>query len=425
MSENLGRVAILHYACPPIVGGVEAVMASHARLFARAGYDVTLVAGRGASGRTRIGPNINTEIEPLLDSKDPRNLSVTASLDRGDIPADFSLLVEEIYQRLKTILQGYDACIIHNVLSMHKNLALTTALGRLSQELTHTRFIAWCHDLAWADPLAAGVLHEGQPWAGLRTRLPGICYVAISEKRQQQMVQLFQPPITAAEIPVVPNGVALNDFLKLGRETRQILEKVELEKAVVSGAMVLLLPARITRRKNIELALQIVAELKKFQPVRLIVTGPPGPHNPLNDVYVQELVSLRTTLGIEQEVIFLMESWQTAAGRPRLVTDETIADLYRYADALLFPSTQEGFGIPILEAGLARLPIFCTRLEPFEAVAGQLPYYFDPTDPPEMIAHLIQDCLQSDPQAQLRRQVVENYTWESIFEKEIEPLVKK
>jgi len=47
MSQQIGKIAMLHYTCPPVVGGVEAVMADHARLFAARGYQVTVITGRG------------------------------------------------------------------------------------------------------------------------------------------------------------------------------------------------------------------------------------------------------------------------------------------------------------------------------------------------------------------------------------------
>ena len=45
------------------------------------------------------------------------------------------------------------------------------------------------------------------------------------------------------------------------------------------------------------------------------------------------------------------------------------------ADSFLFTSRAEGFGIPILEAGLARLPVFCTDIPPFrESGQGDVTY---------------------------------------------------
>ena len=41
------KVAILHYSVPPIVGGVESVIAHHARLMSADGHTVRLIAARG------------------------------------------------------------------------------------------------------------------------------------------------------------------------------------------------------------------------------------------------------------------------------------------------------------------------------------------------------------------------------------------
>ena len=193
-----------------------------------------------------------------------------------------------------------------------------------------------------------------------------------------------------------------------------------------AAATLFLLPSRLTRRKNIELAIEIIAALKKQNHrVSLIVTGPPGPHNPKNDDYVRELLTLRQRLDVVAEVNFLIESWQDEAGLPKPVTDTNIAALYRFCDAMLMPSSQEGFGIPILEAGLARTPIFCTDLEPFHELALEDATYFASSAEPASIATIIMQKLAADPAYRLRRRVLANFTWDSIFYQKIEPLVKE
>lgn len=422
-SKAAGRVALLHYTCPPVVGGVEAILGAHARLFAAANYEVGIIVGRGPAPQDEPA-NIKTFIEPLIDSKNERLLVLNQLLDQGEVSSDFARLEQEIFESLQELLKGYNTCFVHNGLTLHKHLPLTAALLRLVEALPQTRFISWCHDLAWTNELYLPVLHEGWPWNLLRTTTPGLTYVAISPQRQHEILATFQPPLSPKEVPIVPNGVAFADFLKLGAETRAILAATGLGKAIMQGAWLLLLPARITRRKNIELAVRVAAELKKQQFVRIVVTGPPGPHNPTNDEYVRELFALREALDVEEEVVFLMEKWQDETGRPRTLSDEVIADLYRAADALFMPSSQEGFGIPLLEAGLLRLPIFCSRLEPFVQVTGDKPHYFELSDTPAAIARLIRQELNHNRQFELRRAVIESYTWESIFDKAIEPLVK-
>jgi glycosyltransferase involved in cell wall biosynthesis len=422
MNQNVGKVAMLHYTCPPVVGGVEAVMADHARLFAARGYLIKVIAGRGPlPDKTPSG--VSTVIEPLLDSKNERLLALNAALDRGELPADFARYEDEVFQQLQDLLKGYSTCIVHNALTLHKNLPLTAALIRLSA-LSTTKFISWCHDLAWTNSLYAEVLHPGYPWNLLHTTSPAITYVAISPQRQQEIVKTFQPPLAAEAVPIIPNGIDFAEFLGISEETQLVIKAAQLDQARNQGGLLLLLPARITRRKNIELGIKVVAALKELgQNPRLIVTGPPGPHNPKNDVYVRELLALREELEVESEVVFLMEKWVDQAGQPRRLSDQVINELYRYSDALFFPSTQEGFGIPILEAALLHLPIFCSELEPFRQIAADLPHYFRVSEDPQSIAHRIIEQLNQNPYHRLRCIVIKNNLWDSIFEKQIEPLV--
>ncbi len=41
------EIALIHYAAPPIIGGVESVIDSHAHLMANDGHHVRIIAGRG------------------------------------------------------------------------------------------------------------------------------------------------------------------------------------------------------------------------------------------------------------------------------------------------------------------------------------------------------------------------------------------
>lgn len=415
------RIAILHYSGPPVVGGVETVIAAHANLFYKNGYDVTLIAGR----ELKANAGLHNVVEPLIDSKNTRINAINEALDKGEIPPDFAQLENEIFEHLYAVVAGHTACIVHNVFTLHKNLALTAALFRLAQMLP-VKFIAWCHDLAWTNQLYLPVLYERYPWNLLKTSDAKITYVAISPQRQQEILTTLKPPLTATQVPVVPNGVDLADFLSIDPNSQELISVAGLDRALQAAATLFLLPSRLTRRKNIELAIEIIAALKKQNHrVSLIVTGPPGPHNPKNDDYVRELLTLRQRLDVVAEVNFLIESWQDEAGLPKPVTDTNIAALYRFCDAMLMPSSQEGFGIPILEAGLARTPIFCTDLEPFHELALEDATYFASSAEPASIATIIMQKLAADPAYRLRRRVLANFTWDSIFYQKIEPLVKE
>ena len=54
--------------------------------------------------------------------------------------------------------------------------------------------------------------------------------------------------------------------------------------------------------------------------------------------------------------------------------------LYRSADALVFPSTYEGFGLPVLEAQHYGLPVICSNTTALPEVAGVGAVMVDPSN---------------------------------------------
>jgi len=302
--------------------------------------------------------------------------------------------------------------VAHNVASLNKNLALTAALKRFGENKTALRLVLWHHDLAWTTPRYRDELYGGYPWDLLRTAWSGAVQVTISEARRRELVDLLRIP--AESIQVVPNGVDVAQFLKLEPASRSLLDQLDL----LSAAPLLLLPVRITERKNIELAIRTLAVLRsQFPAARLVVTGPLGPHNPANMAYFRQLKALRSELEVQGGVVFLAEL------SDETLPDAVIADLYRLADALFLPSREEGFGIPLLEAGLAGLPVFCADIPPLRDLGGEYATYFEPDANPYTIAGLIRDRLIRNRSYGLRQLVKKDYTWSHIYRERIRPLL--
>ncbi len=70
----------------------------------------------------------------------------------------------------------------------------------------------------------------------------------------------------------------------------------------------------------------------------------------------------------------------------RGISHEELRALYSCATALLFPSFQEGFGWPIIEAQACGCPVFTTNLPPMNEIGGPGAVYVDPNDPVAMAA---------------------------------------
>lgn len=390
------------------MGGVEHVIGQHARLLADAGHAVRVVAGRGASpdGRVRFARL------PRADTRHPDVVAVQAELDAGRVPDAFPALVAELRDELLAALAGVDLVFAHNVGSLSRNLALTAALRAVAGSPAAPRVFLWHHDLAWTLPAYRTVLHAGDPWDLLRTAWPGVRHVTVSEARRAALAGLIGVP--AAAIAVVPNGVDLAPLLGLRPATRALLRRTDL----AALDPLLLLPARVTPRKNIELALRVTAELRVagHPAAGLVVTGPLDPHDAGAPAYLGELVALRGELGLDGAALFLAE---LLAEPP---ADAVVHDLYRLADLLILPSFDEGFGIPILEAAAHRLPIACSDLPALRDLAAGAALLFAPDADPAEVARLVGARL-ADPLVTLARRVRAEYAWEAVYRRAIAPLL--
>jgi glycosyltransferase involved in cell wall biosynthesis len=400
-------IALVHYAAAPVIGGVERVLASHAVLLADAGHEVRIVAGRGGAPDPRVR---FVEI-PLIDTRHPTIERLQRELDEGRVPGEFPEVAAAIAARLDAALLGVDVVVAHNVCSLNLNLALTAALRAVLDRPGSPRSILWHHDLAWASPRDRPTLHPGAPWDLLRTAWPGAVQVVVSERRRAELAELAGiPPETIA---VVPNGIDLATMWKLERGTADLLARTDLS----GTAPLLLMPSRITPRKNVELALRVVAEMRAAgRPAGLVVTGPVDPHRPSGRAYLEQLLALRRALGLEDCAWFLSEELDQSP------SDAMMDDLYHLADVLFLPSRDEGFGLPILEAAVNRLPIVCTALPALRELAGDAALYIGPDDDPAQVSARVLERVDADRLGQLAREVRSRYAWEVVYRERIAPL---
>jgi len=71
------------------------------------------------------------------------------------------------------------------------------------------------------------------------------------------------------------------------------------------------------------------------------------------------------------------------------VTDQLYAEILSSSTALVHASSDEGFGIPIIEAMSVGCPVICSDIEIFREVAGEAGLFFDNTDPDELAQKVI------------------------------------
>jgi glycosyltransferase involved in cell wall biosynthesis len=399
-----------------VVGGVEGVIEAHVRAFLQAGYPVTVVAGRGEE--EALPPGGAFIKVPEIDSQHPQIAEVSSQLREGSVPSALDEVADHLTEVLAPELTRFDSLIVHNVFTKRFNLPLTAALFRLLDRGVVRNCIAWCHDVGWTSDHSRANLHPGYPWDLLRTRRDDVIYVVVSERRQKALAGLFDCP--REDIRVVYNGVDPALLLGLSEEGCRLVDRMDL----LASDLILLMPVRVTQAKNIELALRVVAALKSRQRrVSLVLTGPPDPHDEQSMAYFHGLQALRRELGVEDEMRFVFETGPDPE-KGFTIDMSTVADLFRVSDVMLMPSHREGFGMPVLEAGLVGIPIVCTEVPAAREIAGEDVAFISPDDDPGEIADQILSRVEGRPVHRLRRRIRQGYTWSAIFERDIRPLLK-
>jgi glycosyltransferase involved in cell wall biosynthesis len=409
------RVGLLHYTCPPVIGGVETILYEQAvRLTAR-GYPVTILCGRGGPLPDRKAAKL--VIIPELDSRETAVSAVREALDRGEVPSEFATLHAQVVQHLSTELAELDVLIVHNALTLHFNLPLTKALWTHADS-GRVRIISWVHDISWLNPIYRPWMHEGEPWDLLRRQHPKITSIFVSAQRLEEWHELTGAALDATH--VIPNGIDPSTLLKLGPRARDLVARFGLTGTDV----VMLAPVRITKRKNLEWAIQAAAGVRASgRSVQLLITGPPGPHNPRSLEYVADLKRLTDTLGLQESVHFLFEQSPGASGE-YAVDAATLSDLYMLSDVVVLPSLSEGFGLPLAEAAVFRVPVVCTDLPTFRELAPDGATFVPTAAGPHAFTAAVLSAIDS-PQARLRRHVLGALSWDRLITERIEPLLSR
>lgn len=101
------------------------------------------------------------------------------------------------------------------------------------------------------------------------------------------------------------------------------------------------------------------------------------------------------------------------------IDDAQLGRLYQAASVFLFPSFEEGFGIPILEAMANGVPVVTSKVSSMPEIGGDATLYVDPRDP----ADIAQKALQAAENASLRETLVQKgfarareFTWRRTAE---------
>ena len=175
-------------------------------------------------------------------------------------------------------------------------------------------------------------------------------------------------------------------------------EKTKTRERFTNGCRYIIFVSTILKRQNLANLLIAFDRVKTMEPstLKLVVVG--------SRVWWQdELAEAYDNMSHKEEVIM-----------PGHVDADELAALVSAAEALVYPSYFEGFGIPILEAMYAETAVICSNTTSMPEVGGDAVLYIDPTSP-EDIAHAISKIGQPKVREELidkGREQRTLYSWE-------------
>ncbi len=158
------------------------------------------------------------------------------------------------------------------------------------------------------------------------------------------------------------------------------------------------------KRKNLA-ALIEAFHLLRFagHDLELVLGGQFSPKNNMDDSsHILQLIEKYNL----SEFVFL----------PGYIPDSELSVYYKNAFAYVFPSFNEGFGLPVLEAFQHEIPVLIANNSALPEIGEDATLTFDPTKPTEISSHI--ESLLNDPHLRSTlilkgKERLKNYSWEN------------
>ena len=220
--------------------------------------------------------------------------------------------------------------------------------------------------------------------------------IAISRKTKTDLVRFYG--IDPARVDVVHLAVDPKDFWPDQSPEHQA--QLQASFGLVRPYL-LYVGGRAYHYKNFDRLLEAFAVVARTTPLTLAVAGIP--------FSAEEQATIRA-LGLETRVRSIVN--------PPVAT---LRVLYSLAQAFVFPSLHEGFGLPLLEAMACGTPVLASDTAVFREVAGDAFVPFDPADPTAIAAALVRTLAEEVRQKLIASgwQRVRQFSWDRCAEETV------
>jgi glycosyltransferase involved in cell wall biosynthesis len=211
--------------------------------------------------------------------------------------------------------------------------------------------------------------------------------IAISDYTKKQLIELLEIP--SSRIYTIKLGV--DEFFQQSASSEE--KKEILRKFQIPGPFLLFVGTQ-EPRKNLPLLIEAFRNLRDN--LYLVLAGPEGWNLQPEKLSADRVISTG------------------------YLPQKDLRALYQQASAVVFPSIDEGFGLPLLEGMASGVPVIASRIPVFQEVCNDSCAYFDPTSA-EDLRDQIQAVLE---QNELREKLiakgkmrVQHFSWKETAQK--------
>lgn len=406
------RLVCIHYTTLPQIGGLEIAASQLARAVnEKPDWEAILITGTPKDGEMREQrftqvciPEMNTNHHLA------RQIYEDFRVDKKHPAVD--LLMDVIYDKLNSIIKSGDLLVSFNIFSVCFSICLSAALWKLTMSRKDIRHLTWCFDLEPFNPLLYPTLHDKWPWRIMAKGCPSLIYATSSPPLASEMEMRLNLP--SSSVRVIPAGLDPQKCLRITDRIYSVCKA----RSFLSAYPLLFMPAKISVRKNIPLAIDAMSHISQHFPnAHLVVAGSLSPH----DIRSTEVAS-----SIGQKIMANhMNKFITVLGQLKefngLVSHDDTMSMLAICDGLLFTSTQEGFLIPVLEANLYNVPVFVPAHE--NVLSWGLEYVnpYPVHASPHQIARAVSSYFEDMPRRR-KHTIRTRFSWEFIFDTYINDL---
>jgi glycosyltransferase involved in cell wall biosynthesis len=225
--------------------------------------------------------------------------------------------------------------------------------------------------------------------------------ITVSYNSKRDLVDYFG--IVPARVDVIYNGVSPQFRPDVPEEERtRVAAKCGLRRPY------LLFLGGEKPHKNMQNVVRAFGEARRIRPDLPHVLALAGPM-PRNSARIDALIAALDLAA--------------AIARPGLVDEEDLPGLLAGADALLYPTLYEGFGLPVVEAMACGTPVLTSSTSALQEIAGGYAYLVDPLDVDAIARGII--ALATDPKVradfvELGRKRALDFSWDKAAERTLE-----